>query len=129
MVFTAANERLTVGAARATEKGLLIRFEEISDRNASEALGKADLFIPAVERRPLGNDEYWPDELVGLEVRNPDGSSVGRVVAIDDTSPQARLVVAVPAGETLIPLVTELVPEIDLAQGFLVLRPIPGLLG
>jgi 16S rRNA processing protein RimM len=107
---------------------VLVRFEEIADRNASEALGKADLFIEAHERRALRPGEYWPDELIGLEVRDEAGTPVGMVVAVDDTPTQSRLMITGPNGDRLIPLVDELVPEIDIVGGYIVVRDVPGLI-
>lgn len=128
VLFAHTGQDFTVTSCRATANGLIVRFEEIPDRNASEALGKVDLFIDATARRSLGDNEYWPDELIGLEVRDESGVVVGRITDVDDSSPQTRLVVATVAGESLVPLVTELIPEIQLREGFLVLRAVPGLL-
>lgn len=125
---TSEGRSLMVASARTAENGLLVRFDEIRDRNDAEALGKTDLFIRGGERRPLGEDEYWPDELIGLEVRDGDGNVLGVVVDVDDTTPQARLVMRTPGGDHLIPLVTALVPTVSMSDGFLVLRPVPGLL-
>jgi 16S rRNA processing protein RimM len=83
------------------------------------------LFIEAHERRALRPGEYWPDELIGLEVRDESGSRIGKVVDIDDSTSQPRLVIS---GERMIPLVDELVPEVDIPGGFVIVREIPGLL-
>ncbi len=128
VLFADTGQEFTVATCRATANGLIVRFEEISDRNASEALGKIDLFIDATARRSLGDDEYWPDELIGLEVRSETGDRLGTVTNVDDSTPQTRLVVATTSGERLIPLVNDLVPEIQVREGFLVLRKVPGLL-
>lgn len=125
---TSEGRSLMVASARTAENGLLVRFDEIRDRNDAEALGKTDLFIRGGERRPLGEDEYWPDELIGLEVRDGMGNVLGVVAEIDDSTPQARVVIATPRGERQIPLVSELVPSIQVEQGFLVVHPLPGLL-
>lgn len=128
VLFADTGQEFTVTSCRATANGLLVRFEEISDRSASEALGKVDLFIDATARRSLGDDEYWPDELIGLEVRSETGDRLGTVTNVDDSTSQTRLVVGTASGERLIPLVSDLIPEIHLREGFLVLRTVPGLL-
>jgi 16S rRNA processing protein RimM len=127
--LTAENRTLTVVATKAKEDSLLVKFAEIDDRNESEALGRIDLYIDAEARRALGDEEYWPDELVGLEARDSSGSTLGHVVDIDDSTPQARLVIETAHGRRLVPLVTPLVPQISLDQGFLVVSPVEGLLG
>ena len=128
VLVTGEGRQLTIQSSRATENGLLVRFEEVSDRNATEALGKVDLFIEGSARRSLGPDEYWPDELIGLEVRSEAGDRLGTVTDVDESGIQTRLVVGTAGGQRLVPLVAELVPEIQLRDGFLVLRTVPGLL-
>jgi 16S rRNA processing protein RimM len=66
---------------------------------------------------------------VGLTVRTADGSIVGTV---DDVlhSGQDVLVVRPSAGsvQILIPFVKEIVPEVDVSSGVIVITPPPGLL-
>ncbi|MGI8516527.1 MAG: ribosome maturation factor RimM [Acidimicrobiia bacterium] len=128
VLMTSTDQALTVASSRSTGHGLLVRFSEIVDRNASEALGKVDLLVDASTRRSLGADEYWPDELIGLEARDQSGARLGIVTEIDDSSSQTRLMLSTPTGVRLIPLVTDLVPEVNITDGFLVVRTIPGLL-
>jgi 16S rRNA processing protein RimM len=127
VLTTAEQVTLTVSSSTVTENGILVRFAEIMDRNAAESLGHVDLFIETRSRRPLGNDEYWPDELIGLEVRDFSGQTLGKVADIDDSTEQARLVVETHDGMRLVPFVTPLVPEVRLVEGFLVVSPVEGL--
>jgi 16S rRNA processing protein RimM len=72
--------------------------------------------------------EFWPEDLIGLEVRDPAGRVRGTVTGVDAEAPQTRLIVLTGAGARLVPLVTDLVPEIALERGFLVVTDLPGLL-
>lgn len=121
--------QLTVSSSRSTESGMLVRFVEIGDRNGAEALAKTELFIESADRRALTAGEYWPDELVGLEVRDSSGAALGVVADVDGSSPQFRLLIETSTGRHLIPLVAELVPVVDPAAGYLVVSPVPGLFG
>jgi 16S rRNA processing protein RimM len=127
VVETADGSRLLIERVRRSDDLLLVRFGGHSDRRAADALRGADLYIPEDERRPLGPGEFWPDELVGLTVRAPDGAPLGRVGQVVEGAAQFRLVVETPAGEVEVPFVAELVPEVDPAGGFLVVVPIEGL--
>lgn len=124
---TDRSRRLTVRSAQAVEEILLVRFREIGDREGAEALRGALLTIDIGQRRDLGDDEFWPEDLVGLQVRDPAGVPIGSVVAVDIEAPQARLTIATSRGDFPVPLVTGLVPMVDLAGGFLVVAPIAGL--
>ncbi|MGH8927511.1 MAG: ribosome maturation factor RimM [Acidimicrobiia bacterium] len=118
---------LTVRKARPLESVILASFVEITDRDEADSLRGAVLTITADERRALDVDEFWPEDLVGLEVRDPSGTRIGSIVALDTDAPQHRLTIATNRGEVMVPLVGELVPEIDLAGGFVVVVPIEGL--
>lgn len=127
VLATGDGRQLTVASSRSTESGMLVRFVEIGDRNGAEALAKIELFIESADRRALTADEYWPDELVGLEVRDSSGAALGVVVDVDGSSPQFRLLIGTSTGRHLIPLVAELVPVVDPAAGYLIVSPVPGL--
>ncbi|MEX1271460.1 MAG: ribosome maturation factor RimM, partial [Acidimicrobiia bacterium] len=65
-VLTDSGDTLTVQKSQERGNKLLVRFEEVGDRTAAEALTGTQLFIDEAERRPLADNEYWPDDLVGL---------------------------------------------------------------
>ncbi len=116
-------------ASRHTERGVLLKFEGVEDRNQAENLRGVGLFIPATERRRLGEDEFWPDELIGLEVRSvATGETLGTVVDYVEAGPQDRLGVAGTRGRFEVPFVRELVPEIDMAARTLLIADIEGLI-
>lgn len=118
---------LTVRTCHPTEKILLVSFVEVVDRSTAESLRGTVLTIDPTERRLLDDDEYWPDELIGLTVLDPNGNRLGTVEDVDDSSYQSRLQVRAQSGLVLVPLVDELVSQIDINQGFLVVVPIEGL--
>jgi 16S rRNA processing protein RimM len=119
---------LQARAVRESGSLLLVAFEGIDDRPAAEGLRGQELWILAGERRPLAVDEYWPDQLIGLEVRDQMGAVRGVVSGVDDSTPQHRIRVETPSGRYEVPLVRQLVTRVDTAEGYLVVAPIPGLL-
>lgn len=123
-----SGDTVTVSDFRPSGPGYIVAFAGHEDRTAAERLRGLQVFIPAHQRRALETDEYWPDELVGLTVRDQAGTIRGRVRAVDDEAPQPRLVVSTPNGDRLVPLVAALVTEISMSQGYLVIDDVPGLL-
>ena len=121
-------ERRRVEAVRSTDRGLLVRFEGCRDRDAAEELRGRELTIDVHERRPLEADEFWPDDLEGLEVRLPDGTAVGTVVGVVEGVAQDRLLIDTSEGRVEVPFVAELVPRVHPEDGYLVIVPIEGLL-
>ena len=112
----------TVAATRRGDKGYQILFVGVSDRGAAEQLRGLDVFV--VERRSLEPDEYWPEDLIGLEVR-PGGGSVAEVA---HGPSQARLVIEREGTRFEIPFVADLVPVVDIGQGYIEIVELPGLI-
>lgn len=111
----------TVRAVRHGTRGPQVAFEEVNDREGAEALRGSEVFV--VERRELAENEYWPDDLVGLEVR-PGG---GTVVEVAHGAAQDRLVIEREGSRFEVPFVDELVPTVDLEGGFVQVAEIEGL--
>jgi 16S rRNA processing protein RimM len=128
LLKTGRGPALTVKSTRAAGDELLVAFEEIGDRTQAEEWRGAGLFVEATERRPLAADEFWPESLIGLQVRGLDGAELGVVSDVELGGAQDRIRVEGGGKSTLVPLVRALVPEIDLAAGYLVIDPVPGLM-
>jgi 16S rRNA processing protein RimM len=105
---------LTVTRYEATDRSPLVRFAEIGDRTTAESYRGRPLYIEASQRRELGPDEFWPDQLVGFEVLTREGSSLGLVAEVEIGGAQDRLVIDSGGVPVTVPFVAALVPEIDL---------------
>ncbi|WP_255768425.1 ribosome maturation factor RimM [Pseudarthrobacter sulfonivorans] len=118
---------LTVESARWNKDILLLAFEQIETRNQAETLRGAKLFIETEELDEDDDEGWYEHELVGLEARV--GSQVvGRVAALHTMPVQDLLVVEDADGkEILIPFVEQIVPEVNIAEGFVLLTPPDGL--
>lgn len=117
---------LTVSSARWNKDILILGFEEVPDRNRAETLRGAKLFIDSVAVEDDG-DAWYEHELVGLEARVGD-DVVGRVSGLRTLEVQDLLIVENPDGqEVLIPFVSEIVPEVNVDDGYVLLTPPPGL--
>ena len=110
---------------------LLVRFAGHEDRSEAELL-QGRLLYAERDGPPAGRsaDEWYDYELVGLTVvtaQDPQ-RAVGRVTAVQHLPAQDLLAVATEQGERLVPLVAELVVELDLGAGVVVVADRPGLL-
>jgi 16S rRNA processing protein RimM len=112
-VLRAGERELEVRSARSyRDRGLIVGFTGIDDRNTAEALRGLVLTRDASERRTLGEGEFWSSSLVGLEAVTPDGAVLGRVTEVIAGGFQDRLVVATPSGEEVqVPFVEEIVGD------------------
>ena len=120
--------RFEITRSRPHPDGYLVTFDGIIDRNRAETLRGISLTIAAAARRGLGDDEFWPDDLVGLHAVRPDGSRLGTISDVVLGKAQDRLVVKTPDGtEVQIPFVAAIVGDIDLHDGTIVTDPPEGL--
>lgn len=126
-LFVGGSE-MEVERIRRRPERLLVKFAGISDRPGAERLRGLDVQIRESQRRRLGADEFWPDQLAGLDVRDPSGSLLGRVTGVVWAGAQHRLVIRTDAGVREVPFVRELVPSVNPEDGYLTVMPIPGLL-
>ncbi len=120
---------LRVARTRWHQGVLLVTFEEIGDRTAAEAARGIVLHaqLPA-DARPEDPDEFYDHQLVGLDVVGTDGTALGTVSSVVHGGAQDLLgVKALDGRDTLVPFVSALVPEVDLAAGRVVVDDRPGL--
>jgi 16S rRNA processing protein RimM len=75
---------LTVKSLRGSDKGAIVRFAEIADRSAAEALRGQLLTVPREELPPLGEGEYYHADLIGLACVDGGGEPLGTVVAVEN---------------------------------------------
>ncbi len=118
---------LTVERSQAREGSLLVRFASVTDRTAAEALSGRFLYVETGERRPLDEDEFWPDEVIGMVVRSPNATDLGVVDDVVEGAAQYRLVVRGPDGSFEVPFVLALVPEVDRVNRVVTVADLPGL--
>jgi 16S rRNA processing protein RimM len=125
-----AQPTLTVAATRWHQERLLVRFTELPDRNAAEAARGLDLLIAvSPDEHPEDPEEFYDHQLIGLTVATTDGVDVGVVSEVMHSGAQDLLVVRRDGrDDALVPFVSALVPEVDLANGRLLVADRPGLL-
>lgn len=120
---------LTVAGSRWHSGRLLVRFTEIDDRNtAEEARGTMLSVVFEPDERPEDPEEFYDHQLVGLAVVTTDGRAVGTLREIVHGSAQDLLVITADGPDVLVPFVSELVPEVDVPGGRIVVTDLPGLL-
>jgi len=119
---------LVVGDAAEHPDGVLIRFEGVNDRTAAEALQGVTLTIGPEERRSLGDDEFWPEDLEGLTAIDPSGRHLGMVTGVVLGAAQDRIVVTRKNGQVVeVPFVEAIVGEIHPSLAHIVIDAPEGL--
>lgn len=121
---------LTVEASRWHSGRLLVRFSRTTNRTTAEELRGVALVVDSDALPDLDDpDDFYDHDLVGLSARLTDGEVLGTVSDVLHLPGGDMLsVTRIGGGEVLVPFVREFVPEVDPAQGMLVVTPPPGLL-
>lgn len=108
---------------------VLLQLDGISTRQEAEMLCKQRVFASQDDLPPLEEGEFFYSDLIGLAVETLDGESVGTVVDVYERPGQDLLVIQrVEGGRAMVPLVPELVPDVDLEGAVLRIDPVDGLL-
>jgi 16S rRNA processing protein RimM len=129
VVFLEDGRPLTVQSARPHRGRLLVRFREVADRTEAEALRGRLLVVPTSMSPPLPEGSWWDHEIEGCAVRTEGGRELGVVREIIHTAANDVWVAVDEAGaETLIPVLREVLVEVDVAAKRIVVREMPGLI-
>lgn len=97
---------------------MIVRLEGCEDRDGAEALRGSELLVPRGEAPALGPDEWWAEDLEGLDV--VDGErQVGTVLRLLALPSCEVLEVGRPDGaeNLLVPLVSDAVRSVDVERG------------
>jgi 16S rRNA processing protein RimM len=113
--------------ARPHKQMVLMHLEGIDSVTSAETIRGADVFV---ERQNLSraDDEVFWFELIGLSVFLDTGEEIGRVSKIIPTPAHDIYVVRKGPEEYMIPAVHEVVKEINIRAGRIVVKPPEGLL-
>lgn len=109
---------------------LIVHFVGIDDRTSVESLHHKTLSVDVDPLQlPEDPDEFYDHQLVGLQARKTDGEIIGSVADVIHLPAQDLLALTTGDGrEILIPFVSQIVPEVNVTQGYVVVDAPAGLL-
>lgn len=76
---------------------------------------------------PLGEDEYYIGDLIGMEVFLEDGSSFGTLKDVMETGANDVYVIRTPEREVLVPAIKDCIKEVDVENNKMVIHLLKGL--
>ena len=117
-----------ITASRRQGDAVLVTVDGYDSPEAAKQLAGRLLAVPETEALPLNEGQFYPWQLEGCRVSTEEGKDVGRVLRIESAPGHDLWVVGDEEREHLIPAVAEIVREVDLKQGRVVIRPPEGLL-
>jgi 16S rRNA processing protein RimM len=121
-LHTADGRHFTVTAARGTKPDeAVLKFAEVSDRAAAEALKGTELYVSRAALPATDDEEFYHADLIGLRAEDTGDRLIGLVKAIYNYGAGDVIEIAQADGDTvLLAFTRETVPLIDIPKGRLV---------
>jgi len=119
---------LTVESSRPHKDRLLVRFREVQTREQAEALQRALLVVPESLSPELPEGSWWDHQIVGCAIETDTGRALGTVHDVIHTAANDVWSAVDDEGtETLIPVLRDVILDVDMDAKRIVVREIPGL--
>lgn len=117
---------LTVTSSKPHGAMLLVTFAEVPTREAGKELSGRLLSVPAASSPPAPEGTWWDHEIVGCAVATDAGRDLGVVEDVIHTPANDVWSVVRDGEETLVPVLADLLVEVDVVARRILLRDVPG---
>lgn len=120
--------KLTIKTHRQHKQLELLTFNEVNDINEAEKYKGAQLQITQEQQEPLEKGTYYYREIIGLKVFSLQEEYLGTISEVMQTGANDVWVVRRENGkEILLPVIKDVIKEVDLAQGQIIVDWLEGL--
>jgi 16S rRNA processing protein RimM len=122
LIDAGAARQFKIKVVRVTPKGVIARIAGVADRNAAEALRGVELYVDRARLPAAADGEFYHADLIGLTAVDPEGKTIGAVVAVQNFGAGDLLEIrlADKLKTELVPFTDTHVPEVDVAGGRIV---------
>jgi 16S rRNA processing protein RimM len=118
-----------IQAARIQGATVLLKLEDVSDRDKAAALRGAEVEVPTHEAVSLPKGQFYWHQVIGLQVEDiTSHEHLGEVTDIIETGANDVYIVRGQKGEILVPAIKDVVKQIDPEAGRMLIEPLPGML-
>ena len=110
-------ETIPVSSVRFFKDRVILGLEGIDTMDKAERFHKAELFVDRTEAIPLGENEYYAADLIGLSVCSEDGDRLGTLTDVLTTGANDVYVVTGEDGkELLLPAIRECILSVEIEE-------------
>lgn len=121
--------QFTLKLGKSIPNGISARLGGVTTREQADALRGVRLYADRDKLPALSEDEYYHADLIGLEVFDTGGTSLGHVSSVQNHGAGDLLELQRPGkASALVPFTLAIVPTVDLATGRIIADPPEGLL-
>ncbi|MCR4807263.1 MAG: ribosome maturation factor RimM [Lachnospiraceae bacterium] len=120
---------MTIEGVKFFKQFVIIKFKGYDNPNDIEKYKGMSLFVTRENAVPLGRDEYFMADLIGLRVEDEDGKSLGTLEDVLQTGANDVYVIGLEdGGELLLPAIKQCILDVDVAAGFMKVHVLEGLM-
>ena len=105
---------LTVAESKPFKKGLIVKFEELADRDSAELWRGRYVLAPFSELPPLEKDQVYLHDLIGMRAVTTAGEEVGRVTTFYELPQGLILDIQTARGTIMVPYRPEVIVRTDI---------------
>jgi 16S rRNA processing protein RimM len=120
---------VSIQNTRQHKHALLIKFDDIDDRERVGAFRNELVYVRSADLPPLPDGDFYQHELIGLLVMSDRGENLGVLTSILETGANDVYVVSSnQSPDILLPAIDSVILEIDFDQGNMLVHILPGLI-
>jgi len=114
-----------INRVRRHQDCFLVKFQGIDNREQAEQLRGYEVLVKKDQLATLQEGEYYWYQLLGLKVKTESGELLGEVIRIEETNPYLDgndvLIIKTECQEVMIPFIEEVVKEVNLEKGEIII--------
>lgn len=126
-LYLASQPLRILSSSKGRSDNLILKLQGIDTPGAARDLVGQELSCRADSAPALPENEYFHYQLMGLQVITEEGEPLGRIAEIIITGSNDVYVVSGPDGEILLPALSQVVLQVNLEAGTMVVRLMDGL--
>ncbi len=123
---TRDGKKFKIKRMRPQKNMMVVKFEGVNTREEAEALNRVELYIDRAKLPELEDeDEFYIEDLIGMDVLNESGETIGTVLTVSNFG-AGDMIEVKPTNSSsthYLPFTKEVVPEIDFENGSLTVIP------
>jgi len=113
---------LTISESKPFKKGLIVKVEELGDRDSAELWRGRYLLAPFSELPPLEEDEVYLHDLIGMRALTTSGEQLGTVTTFYELPQGLVLDIQTARGTVMVPYRPEVIVRTDLEERTVVIN-------
>ncbi len=122
-------ETVEIESVKFFKQFAILKFKGTDTMEAAEKYRRCSLMVPRSNAVRLSRDEYFIADLIGLAVRDEDGTEIGTLNDVIETGANDVYAIRLHDGrEFLLPAIKQCVLEVDVENGFIRIHILEGLL-